>query len=618
MCGIAGIVAQNSHRYQEALQRMVEILRHRGPDEAGLDHFRDCSLGQARLSIVDLVSGKQPMRNDRETTGITFNGEIYGYKALRQALEPQYHFHTSSDTEVILAMYERYGERFIEKLPGMFAFALWDDESRELFCARDRFGEKPFYYAFGPRRELLFASEIKALLASGLVTPVLKTASLLHYLRRLYIHPHQTIYENIYTLPPAHILRYVQGTLSIERYWNFPALRESIDMQEAVEEFRRLLSNAVKRCLVADVPVGAFLSGGLDSSTIVAAASAHTKQLRTFSFGFGDAINELPFAKDVATLYQTEHTELSAHEYDVADLLVKMQDVYDEPFADSSNIPTFLLSEQARQHVKVVLTGDGGDELLAGYSGWYQPLLPMQNLFAKTPGLRWLFGMMLKFRQRYLHSIPPDWKRISKGVALRQKFGSIANAHYHQYQHLSNIDLTQLGFSGETFFRVIQDGRYTSDTLNDAMQLDLEDYMPGDILVKIDRASMAHGLELRAPLLDVELASFCISLPARLKITRDSDKILLRRAFAAEWPQSIRSRMKQGFGAPVVEWLQLPKVKQLHQEYLNDPTRKIFEVISFEGSRSFVAQNSYLTWILLVLSLWMERWEFQIASTQGN
>jgi asparagine synthase (glutamine-hydrolysing) len=605
MCGIAGIVAPEARSYADALQRMVDRLGHRGPDGPGQYCFDRCALGHTRLSIVDLRCGQQPMLSPIAPVGITFNGEIYGYKPIRSSLEANFPFRTTSDTEVVLALYERHGPQLLAHLPGMFAFALWDDAAQELLCARDRCGEKPFYYAFGPQGELIFASEIKALLASGLIVPVLNTDAVAHYLKYLYVHPHQTIYQNIHTLPPAHMLRYKDGKLTVERYWRLPPVNEQIGLSEATEQFRQLFDQAVAKQLVADVPVGAFLSGGLDSTSIVAAASRHQACLQSFSFGFESAVNELPFAREVARQYGTEHTELADDRADLAELLVTMQTVYDEPFADSSNIPTYLIARQARRHVKVVLTGDGGDELLGGYS-WYKPLLHMQGRNADRAW--WLFMLRAanqlatrlgRPHQRFLH------ERIG-GVVLRRSYRSVAAAHLGQRQYFGDADLASFGLrvpAAETF----EPAQHTRASLDDVLRMDLQDYMPGDILVKIDRASMAHGLELRAPFLDVDLVSFCVALPYRLKITSIADKLILRRAFEASWPASVRARGKQGFGAPVQEWLKRAPVRALKQQYLDDPRQKLFTLLPFEQTRAAAQRDDYRTWILLVLALWLDQ-----------
>ncbi len=600
MCGIAGIVAPRVERHQAALERMTRTLAHRGPDGSGLHLFADCGLGHRRLSIVDLSTGAQPMLSGRGD-GITFNGEIYGYQALRSSLS-DYPFRTSSDTEVILALHERHGGDFVSRLPGMFAFGLWDDRRRELLCARDRFGEKPFYYAFGPDGELLFASEIKALLASGLVRPILSRDAVAHYLKYLYVHPDQTIYRNVSTLPPGHLLRFRDGKLSVERYWSLPEGVEGVGPEEAVERFRSLFDQAVSRQLVADVPVGAFLSGGLDSSSVVAAAARHATGLKTFSFDFEDSKSELPFAREVAKRYGTRHTELADRDTDIGRLLVTMQAVYDEPFADSSNIPTYLLAKLAREHVKVVLTGDGGDELLAGYSYWYQPLLAMQRASGAKAGRRLWLELVLRVARRLGPRINPQLLYRHQGAEYARLFHSLGEAHARQQEYLSDADLRGLGLEPPR----LPIRNNATGTVDDALRIDLAGYMPGDILVKIDRASMAHGLELRAPFLDVDFASFCISLPYRLKIEDGRDKLILRRAYSDDLPSSVKRRRKQGFGAPVAQWLARPSVTALREERLGNPGHALYSLLTLKPSDRLVQGNHYQAWTLLVLALWLD------------
>lgn len=607
MCGIAGIVAPEAQGYEGPLRRMVEALGHRGPDGSGVHFFRNCALGHTRLSIVDLSTGDQPMLSAVAPVGITLNGEIYGYKALRESLAKSYPFRTASDTEVVLASYLRSGPRWLEGLPGMFAFALWDDSRGELLCARDRFGEKPFFYAVGPKGEFLFASEIKALLASGLVRPVVDKQAVRHYLQRLYVPPSRTIFRNIHTLPPAHRLRLRDGGHSVERYWRLPDATDGIAMEDAIEEFRNLLDRAVSRQLVADVPVGVFLSGGLDSSTVVALASRHRPGLRTYSFGFEESASELPFARQVAGMYGTDHVELRDEGTDIGDLLVEMTGVYDEPFADSSNIPTYLISKLARRHTKVVLTGDGGDELLAGYSFWYKPLYFMEHESEYRLHRAALAWLMVRVCRAFRSPSLPLWKGRRAGIALRRRFRSVAEAHVAQNVYFSEQELLEIGLGPEVDDAPLLQDWTPSGTVDDAMRMDLVDYMPGDILVKTDRASMANGLELRAPFLDVEFASFCVSLPGRLKISSDEDKLILRRAHSGSWPPGIRTRGKQGFGAPVDRWLERESVRRLKEEFLGDPRRKIFSLLPSAPIRQLAARDDYRTWSLLVLSLWLEK-----------
>ena len=603
MCGIAGIVAPEVARHGAALERMVSALRHRGPDGPGSHLFRNCGLGHARLSIVDLKSGEQPMFGRDGAVGLTFNGEIYGFREIRGRLRG-YDFRTTSDTEVVLALYEEHGEGLVGHLPGMFAFALWDDAEQSLFVARDRFGEKPFYYAWGPGGELLFASEIKSLLASGLVRPKLNRRALGHYLKYLYVNPNETIYSNVFTLPPAHTLSFREGRLEVRRYWDLPAGAEPVSEREAVEEFRRLFERAVEKQLVADVPVGAFLSGGLDSSSVVAVASRSYPRLKTFSFGFRDSLSELPHARAVAEMYGTDHVEMEDEGEPISDLLVEMARVYDEPFADSSNIPTYLISRAASRHGKVALTGDGGDELLGGYAGWYRPLWEMERGAAYPSGTASLVWRAMRVSSALGLRSPESWGQITRGVGLRRQYESIALAHAKQKEVFDDAELSRLGLDAGS--AAAANGTRGAGGVDDAMRMDLCDYMPGDILVKIDRASMAHGLELRAPFLDVELASFCVSLPSRLKITARDEKWILRRSFAEAWPESIRAKEKCGFGAPVDRWLERPDVAALKSRVLDDPRHALFSLIPFGASREASARGDYRTWALLVLGLWLE------------
>lgn len=596
MCGIAGIVANNSEKYNNELDKMLVSLRHRGPDGSGSFSYGNCALGHVRLSIVDLSTGAQPMFNRDKSSAITFNGEIYGYHAMRTGLEADYKFQTASDTEVILALYDKFGGKLIGKLPGMFAFAIWDDKQQKLFAARDRFGEKPFYYAIGKNGEFIFASEIKAILATGLVEPILDKESLVHYLRHLYVAPDKTIYRNIFTLPPAHTLAWHNGNITVERYWQMPATDESIGLAEATEKFKSLLDQAVKDQLVADVPVAAFLSGGLDSSSIVAEASRYAKNLNTIAFGFGESINELPFARAVAKKYDTKHLELTAKDYDLVELIQEMQTVYDEPFADSSNIPTYLISKEASKIAKVVLTGDGGDELFGGYTSWYKPLLYMQE--NKPLALGKIARLVLSEQKDKVREIYYRYR----GQQNRNFFTSVLAAHVAKNTYFSDSDLADLLGTAMNSELVAK-----GDNLDDAMKFDAGHYMPGDILVKTDRAAMANGLELRSPFLNVPFAEFCLSLPSRLKIDEQRDKIILREAMAMKWPEEIRARKKQGFGSPVADWLREPGLAKLKQGILGDKKSRIFDILDFSAVQTFARKNNYQAWILLNLALWLEK-----------
>jgi len=608
MCGIAGIVAPPSPQRRATLERMTAALSHRGPDGEGFWESDACALGHRRLSIIDLQNGEQPMPGADAMSAVTFNGEIYGFAELKGELK-SYPFRTHCDTEVLLALYEQHGVAMPRHLPGMFAFALWDERAQHLLAARDRFGEKPFFYAWGNRGEFLFASEIKALIASQCFRPHLNRDALGHYLRHLYVHPTQTIYENVHVLPPAHSLVLKSGKMEIERYWQLPVTRSDIaspaSLEETLEEFDRLFERAVQKQLVADVPVAAFLSGGLDSSSVVAAATRHHSQLVTLAFGFESSNSELPFARGMAQKLGTTHIELETPRTEIGELMCEMARVFDEPFADSSNIPTYLIAQAARRHAKVVLTGDGGDELLAGYDFWYRPLWHFQKLH----GARAKLALVLHFASRALsrlgvHSLSANGQYMARAGRMRSRHTSLLEAHTVQNSFFTAEQLQVWGFCTSKPHTDL--GQAPSHSVDDALRFDLGDYLPGDVLVKTDRAAMAHGLELRAPFLDVDFASFCIALALHFKMTAAEDKWILRQAFASRWTPAVRARGKQGFGAPVDVWLQRPDVVALSQRVLHDPKHALWTLLPFETSRFAVQQGGYQTWILLTLGLWLE------------
>jgi asparagine synthase (glutamine-hydrolysing) len=603
MCGIAGIIAPQARDFEPHLGRMVRALKHRGPDGDGMYFYDGCGLGHTRLSIVDLAGGHQPMLSPDGRTAITFNGEIYGYKALRDSFS-DYPFRTSGDTELILALYQRYQRDLLRHLPGMFAFALWDQDQRQLFCARDRFGEKPFFYAFGEQKQFIFASEIKAILASRLIEPVMSRSTLRHYLRRGYSPTDRTIYSNVHALPPAHQLIYRDNRVTVERYWELPLTSEAISLQAAAEQFRHLFEEAVSRQLVADVPVGAFLSGGLDSSSIVAVAAQRHPHCKTFSFGFGDSINELPFAREIAQRYGTEHIELTDSNENIASHLEKMQDIYDEPFGDSSNIPTFLLSKLARQYITVALAGEGSDELTCGYNFWYRPLFNLERANAMPDVIAVLIRAASAACKIFGRELPRSLSELWEGFFLKWQFGNALDAHHASNAIFSEAELDLFGLAD---CRDLQRNRSRDGDLDSVLRDDLQHYLAGDVLTKTDRASMASGLEIRCPFLDVEFASFCIALPIQLKIDTSTEKLVLRRAFEAAWTPSIRTRGKQGFGAPVGDWLKRSEVQKLKNDLLNCKGSEIYQHLPALSVEPYIGRDNYQTWLLLVLALWLQK-----------
>lgn len=618
MCGVAGIVNSGTldRSARSRVSRMVDALRHRGPDGSGLSEIgSNAVLGHARLSIVDLAGGAQPMRSRDARLAVTFNGEIYGYRKLRAATE--YPYATESDTELLLAMYANTGPKMVGSLPGMFAFAIWDDQEESLFCARDRFGEKPFYYTLTPAGDFVFASEIKAILASGLLCPVLDAESVAHFLQKSYVHPHRSIYSNVSVLPPGHCLIYRDGKVSVEKYWQIPRLRGRISLEEAGEELGRLLRAAVAKQLVADVPISGFLSSGLDSTTIMAIAAENNPDLTAFSFDFEDVDSEADIAERSARRYGLNFQRLRIGNFDPVEVLQKTISIYDEPFADSSSIPTYLISKAAAEYTKVALTGDGADELLGGYDFQYRALLRFDEAKAwgRNRDLVYLAAKLLgklRFRaasrglvdlgdkMNFFWGCQEPWQALA-GMRSACPFTEVQRL-------LGPRELCPGGGHPVPRFE-------RQEPMEDALFYDTETYMAGQILVKTDRASMANGLELRAPFLDVEFAEFALSLSADLKISRTSSKIVLRQAFEAAWNEEVATNYKRGFGSPIEKWLRTPAFQSLVDDYLVRPDRKIHEVVRYAPPSDPGYYPAPLAYNLLVLSMWMEQNSFSFPAS---
>lgn len=616
MCGIAAIVSHSSEIFPGIIQRMTESVSHRGPDAHGCVGLPGCHLGHRRLSVIDLAGGSQPMTEETERYWITFNGEIYNYRELRAELEQRgWRFRTQSDTEVLLRAYQEYGEQVPEHLNGQFAFVIWDQIERRLFAARDRMGEKPLHWAVSDQGHFLLASEIKALLASGLIQPRIDRVSVDAYLALLYVPPDRTIYENVYTLRPGYALSWHAGRWRQWSYWQPSYSRFQVsDPQEIIEQLQLLISQAVRRQMVADVPVGAFLSGGLDSSTIVALMTRHTqKPVMTFSVGFGDLINELPYARAVAQAYQTDHREIQM-DILVGDMLERMAEVYDEPFADSSNIPTYLVSEFARRYVKVVLAGDGGDELFGGYDYWYLPLIESQKVNTNGAAAAWRYLTILALR--VLNGIGLPFQSLYDTAISAYQSARIKRLYPDPWdRHIALntrllLDRSEL-WNGSpppktwTLMHQVYAPGLDVEALDRVTDFDVRCYLPGDILVKVDRAAMAHGLESRAPFLDVDLVEYVLSLSWNLRFGDDSQKQLLREACGRLWPELVKNRSKQGFGAPIANWIKRPDVQSLQQRICapGSPLIALLPGVQ-DGLRHLDLHHQ---WTILCLGLWLEK-----------
>ncbi|MEX0729851.1 MAG: asparagine synthase (glutamine-hydrolyzing) [Aquisalimonadaceae bacterium] len=587
MCGIAGIwhrARLSGHEPAHVLAAMGQAILHRGPDAGDQlwDEATGLGLVHRRLSIQDLSpAGAQPMRSASGRFVIVFNGEVYNFRALARELETLGHgFRGHSDTEVMLAAFEQWGvEPALNRLAGMFAFALWDTQARQLWLARDRMGEKPLYYGWHGDT-FLFASELKAMRAFPGFNPEINRDALTLLLRHNYIPAPQSIYQGIHKLPPAHCLRLdlaaAGGRQDVRpvRYW---ALEDAftpcadIDEASAVDALEQVLGDVIEEQMVADVPLGAFLSGGIDSSTVVALMQRRaTRPVKTFTIGFEEqGFNEAEHAAAVARHLGTEHTELYVTPQDALDVIGRLPTIYDEPFADSSQIPTFLVSRMTREHVTVSLSGDGGDELFAGYDRYPASLKAWHRTHA-APGPR-------QHLERLLLAMPDSvsgpMARVLGGDQRRMSSAGLAEKlarerTLRQAASLPEFYRRRVGYWAHPA-ELVRDGREPDYALTEPLPeavaaasplkqlqwLDLNSYLPDDILTKVDRAAMAVSLETRVPMLDHRVVSFALGLPDRLNLKGGTGKHVLRQLLHRYVPQSLVDRPKQGFAVPVAYWL---------------------------------------------------------------
>jgi asparagine synthase (glutamine-hydrolysing) len=535
---------------------MCEVIRHRGPDDEGLLVADGVALGMRRLSIIDLSTGHQPIHNEDETVWIVFNGEIYNFRELRRELEAAGHrFYTSTDTEAIVHAYEQWGEAAIGRLRGMFGLAVWDTRSRTLLVARDRVGIKPLHYATAGGR-LYFGSEIKSLLCAPDLPRDLDFDALDHYLSFLYTPRDGSIFRSIRKLPPGHLLTWTDGRLRVEQYWQAPA-EESFEGSEAdaVSSLHEVLADAVRSHLVSDVPLGAFLSGGVDSSLVVALmAETSGARVKTFSIGFDvPAFDELEHARRVAHHFGTDHHEFVV-EPNAIDILDRLVAHFDEPFADSSAIPTWYVSEMARRHVTVVLSGDGGDELFGGYDRY----LPHPRVVAFD---RYGTGALRRVAAMASAALPHG----VRGKNFLRHVGRDERGRYLDAIRYFSADEKPALLAPDVWRRLAGPDPETRlaprfarfahlPWASQMMRFDAETYLPDDVLTKVDRMSMAHSLESRVPLLDNEVIAFASTLPAAFKIRNGRRKHVLKEVAARLLPRDLVDRPKQGFGVPLGVW----------------------------------------------------------------
>jgi asparagine synthase (glutamine-hydrolysing) len=623
MCGITGLVNFNTERAIKpaVLKNMSDSIYHRGPDDEGHYIHRNVGLGFRRLSIIDVNSGHQPMSNENDSIYIVFNGEIYNYLEQREKLKQKgYSFKTKTDTEVILLLYQEYGVDCLQYLRGMFAFAIWDNNKQQMFCARDRFGIKPFYY-YRDQEKFVFGSEIKAILKSGHIEKTISLDALDSYFAFGYITSDLSIYKNIKKLQPAHYLLLSfknKPTIEIKRYWEIhfePDYSKSEKRWQ--EEIEECFSETVKLHMISDVPLGAFLSGGIDSSSVVAMMARNSdRPVKTFSIGFKEQkFNELKYAREIANKYGCEHHEQIVESESIS-LLPKLVNAYDEPFADASAIPTYYVSKLAREFVTVALSGDGGDELFAGYTGYtkFKKIRSFPLNFTKPFLNKLIWGS--------IHNLLPlniKGKGLMYFLSQHKEFAFAYQTIWTREERRKLIDNqdARIGNQGtELYKEEILRNKNSHDIITNFQYLDIKTYMVDDILTKVDRASMMNSLEVRVPMLDHVFAELSFKIPWNLKLKGDMKKYILRKSMENYLPKTILNHPKQGFGVPLALWFKrdlkefvndtLLSKNPLLSNYLNKNYVKKIVLEDRKGKRDF----NLKIWSLIILEQWLKQNQF--------
>lgn len=623
MCGITGILNYKNFVDEKILRDMNKILFHRGPDDEGYFMDKNIGLAMRRLSIIDIQGGHQPIHNEDKSIWIVFNGEIYNYLELKQFLEKKGHkFYTNSDTEVIVHLYEDYDEISINYLNGMFAFALWDKKKEKLFLARDRLGIKPLFYTISSS-SIIFASEIKSLLKHPEVKKEINVQAIDDYFTFLYIPSSKTIFKNIHKLPPAHYLTFTNtNNINLKRYWNINFDIKRFDENILSDELEIILKETIKSHLVSDVEVGALLSGGLDSSSVVCFMKEFSSKFKTFSIGFDvKTYDELKYARAVANYFGTEHYEFELKP-NVVELLPKIIYHLDEPFNDASAIPTYLVSEMARKYLKVVLSGDGGDEIFGGYT-WTRKQVMIEKYKRITPKFinntifksliknyvptgrstsffdslkRFIYDANISFSSSFLRRIT-CYDKFLKEKIYSKKFIEDLKEHnpYNLFkEYIENKDIK------DNFDRLL----FTDTSL----------YLPDDILLKVDRMSMANSLEVRPPLLDYKLVEFCANIPFELKIKNFKTKYIFKKIMSKKLPRIILKQRKQGFSVPIGEWLR-KDLNNFCKEVLLSNNLKSKYFFDRNGIEYIIKQHqsgnkdfAYQIWGLLIFEIWTQKY----------
>jgi asparagine synthase (glutamine-hydrolysing) len=633
MCGIAGWVKLDknnpSQNSEAVLHSMCQTIVHRGPDSEGLWTDETVALGMRRLSIIDLKTGDQPVFSEDRSIIVMMNGELYNYREVRTELEKDgFKFVTKTDTEILPHLYQKYGDALLDHINGMFAFALWDTRKKKLLIARDRFGEKPLYYGVFDGK-LIWASEPKAILAHPSVKPELDLNALRHYVSFDYVPAPMSIYKGIHKLPAAHLLTVENGEVKTRRYWDLSWQKPDREgglngngIAQKASELRELLSDAVRMRLVADVPLGILLSGGIDSSTVAALATQHaTEKVKTFSIGFEeDSFDESKYARQVAKHLDTEHYEEKLSAEKAGDLISEIGTWLDEPLSDGSLIPTYLLARFVRKHVTVALGGDGGDELFAGYPMYYAHKVAATYNAIPEFVRSGLIEPVLNNLPVSTNDMSFDYKakRFVRGAKTdsverhHSWFGSFAAA-----QHESLLTRDVLEQTDADIYRGVRELVNASDAKNVIEQMqyaDINFYMAEDILTKVDRAAMAVSLETRAPFLDPRVGQFAASISVEYKLKGSKGKYILKAAMKDLLPNNILHRPKKGFGIPIAEWLK-GRLKPLVHDLLAPQKLKEQGLFNADYVQKLItehetgaASHHKELWTLLVFQLWCENY----------
>ncbi len=631
MCGIAGIVSSDrTERIEEALVRqMCDAIVHRGPDDEGLLAARNVGLGMRRLSIIDLSGGHQPIFNEDRSVWIVFNGEIYNFPELRPELEARGHrFTTNTDTETIVHLYEDMGADCVQKLRGMFAFALWDERRQSLLIARDRLGKKPLHYALH-NGKLYFASEIKSILTVAPELAEVNRAALMQYMYLGYVPDPATAFLNIHKLPPGHLLEFQHGDIRVRKYWDLPqyGTYQPKSEEELLEEMERRLAEATRIRLISDVPLGALLSGGTDSSTVVALmARASSKPVKTFAIGFRQAdFDESQYARLVAQKFATEHHELVL-EPDVVASLEKLTSSLEEPFSDPSILPTYFVSCLARQHVTVALSGDGGDELFAGYTRY--GIQQRRQASAMVPQSLWRF-----YRDRLFPLLPKGMRgrQLSYNLSLpwRERYADevcLIPAFERDMPLLSPEFRATIAESGDPQDILLNlfNAAPADDPISQMLYVDTKTYLVEDILTKVDRMSMLTSLEVRVPILDHTFVEWVTSLGPEWKMRGGQQKYIFRKlAERVGVPKDVLYRPKRGFALPLIHWTR-NEMKDMILSVLLDTRTLQRGYLDPDGVRHLVDEHmsgkrnhSGRVWRLLLFELWHRNFLERFSSPQN-